>query len=98
MYFSYSAPDIHDLKMNVTGLTNTTVALQWLPPKFTNGVVRYYHVHYYVDRTSQQQHQQDMFDDSVDEQTERRHVTVHEPKVRIDDELSSDVDNVDRHN
>lgn len=89
---SFSAPDINDLKMNVTGLTNTSVTLQWLPPKFTNGIVRYYHVHYFVDRTSPQLHQQELIDELVDEQQTERHITVHEPKVNIEYKLSFDVD------
>lgn len=63
------------------------MTLQWLPPKFTNGIVRYYHVHYYVDR-AQQPYQQDLIDDSLDEQQSERHTTVHEPRVNIEYKLS----------
>jgi len=61
-------------------LTNTTVSLQWLPPKFPNGIVRYYHIHYYLDDILQQQ---DLID-SFDEQqviNEQRRITVHDTKV-----------------
>ncbi|XP_022172088.1 cytokine receptor-like isoform X2 [Myzus persicae] len=77
------APDIQNLIINVTRLTNTTVSLQWSPPKFTNGVVRYYHIHYYLDDILQQQ---DLID-SFDEQqviNEQRRITVHDTKCRLD--------------
>ncbi|KAL5237159.1 hypothetical protein ACI65C_004569 [Semiaphis heraclei] len=77
------APDIQNLTINVTKLTNTTVSLQWSPPKFANGVVRYYHIHYYLDDILQQQ---DLID-SIDEQqviNEQRRITVHDTKCRLD--------------
>eukprot|EP00102_Acyrthosiphon_pisum_P024183 XP_016661393.1 PREDICTED: phosphatidylinositol phosphatase PTPRQ isoform X2 [Acyrthosiphon pisum] len=77
------APDIQNLIINVTELTNTTVSLQWSPPKFTNGVVRYYHIHYYLDDIIQQQ---DLID-SFDEQqiiNEQHRITVHDTKCRLD--------------
>lgn len=78
---SLSEPDIKDLQINVTGLTNTTVAIQWLPPKFTNGVVRSYNVHYYLDDTDIQE-QQDVIDSMDDQQSiNERHVVVHDTKV-----------------
>jgi len=58
------------------------VSLQWSPPKFANGVVRYYHIHYYLDDILQQQ---DLID-SIDEQqviNEQRRITVHDTKVII---------------
>jgi len=77
------APDIQNLIINVTSLTNTTVSLQWSPPKFTNGIVRYYHIYYYFDDVLQQQ---DLID-SFDEQqviNEQRRVTVHDTKCRLE--------------
>lgn len=58
------------------------MSLQWSPPKFTNGVVRYYHIHYYLDDILQQQ---DLID-SFDEQqviNEQRRITVHDTKVNL---------------
>ncbi|VVC44107.1 Hypothetical protein CINCED_3A018202 [Cinara cedri] len=78
------APDIQDLKISVTGLTNTSVTLKWLPPKFTNGIVRYYHIHYYIDQAPQQTHQLDLIDESLDDQQSERRITVHEPKCRLE--------------
>lgn len=77
----FLAPDIKDLKINVTDLTNTTVTIQWLPPTSTNGVVRFYKVHYYLDDTQMQQ-QQDIIDSIDDQQSvNERFVMVHETKV-----------------
>ncbi|XP_060857654.1 cytokine receptor-like isoform X2 [Metopolophium dirhodum] len=77
------APDIQNLIINVTKLTNTTVSLQWSSPKFTNGVVRYYHIHYYLDNILQQQ---DLIDSFGEQQVinEQRRITVHHTKCRLD--------------
>lgn len=75
-----TAPDVRDLNISVVAFTNTSVALQWSPPKLTNGVVRHYFVHYYLDDISQQQ------DDFLDEQqsvNQRHRIRAHDTKVRI---------------
>lgn len=84
-FFSSSAPDIQDLKISVAAFTNTSINLTWFPPKFINGVVRYYYVHYILDDVLAPQQQQDLID-SMDEQqsiNEQRRVTVHDTKVSI---------------
>ncbi|VVC42350.1 Fibronectin type III,Immunoglobulin-like fold [Cinara cedri] len=78
------APDIQDIKISVTGLTNTSVTLKWLPPKCTNGIIRYYHIHYYIDQAPQQLHQSDLIDESLEEQQSERSITVHEPKCLLE--------------
>ncbi|XP_016661394.1 uncharacterized protein LOC100575348 isoform X2 [Acyrthosiphon pisum] len=80
----FQAPDIENLIINVTELTNTTVSLQWSPPKFTNGIVRYYHIDYYLDDIILQQH--DLNDTYFDEQQviyKQRRLTVHDTKVSV---------------
>jgi len=59
--------------------------LSWLPPKFTNGIVRHYYVHYYLDDVLLPQQQRDLVDTSEELQTinEQRRITCHETKVRI---------------
>lgn len=81
----FTAPDIQNLKITVLDITNTSVTIQWLPPKFANGVVRYYHVHYYLNDTPQEQQQQDMNDISDEQQSinEQRQITVDDTKVNI---------------
>lgn len=64
------------------GFSNTSVTLQWSPPKFTNGVVRHYFVHYYLDDMPQQQDLNDFLDDQQSI-NERHRITVHDTKVRI---------------
>lgn len=83
----FAAPDVGDLKISVSDLTNTSATLSWQPPKYANGVVRYYYVHYYlddIDLSVQQPQQLDMIDTSDEQQTvnERRRVTSLDTKVR----------------
>lgn len=65
-------------------MTSTTLSLQWSPPKFTNGVVRYYHIDYYLDDTILQQN--DFNDTYVDQQqvvNKQRRLTVYDTKVSV---------------
>ncbi|XP_050425934.1 cytokine receptor-like isoform X2 [Adelges cooleyi] len=43
------APDVEDLQINVTNVTNKSINLQWSAPKNMNGVLRYYQVNYYYE-------------------------------------------------
>lgn len=84
-----SAPDIQDLKINATNLTNTSVTLEWFPPKLPNGIIRYYSIDYY--QSSNQPHQQDQPEESVDEQlSSKSPIRTNEPKVRIQISLNFD--------
>jgi len=58
------------------------VSLQWWSPKFSNSVVRYYHVDYYLDEILQQQDLIDSFDESIIINEQHR-ITVHDTKVNI---------------
>lgn len=81
----FSAPDIRNFSINVTGISNTSIDLQWLPPKSSNGIIRDYIVNYYLDDAPQHQKQQDLID-LIDEQNfifVQRNITVHDTKVRI---------------
>lgn len=78
--FPFSAPDVKNVKITAVSLSNTSVTLQWSPPKLTNGVVRYYHVHYYLDDLLQQPDSTDSL--KVLQSMNERHVEVHDTKVR----------------
>lgn len=69
--------------MNVTRVTNTSVDISWTPPKFTNGVVRYYRVHYCLDDVFEQDLPRDLLDIVEDQKliTDERNVTVQDTKV-----------------
>lgn len=71
---------MQDVKLSVAGFTNTSVSLRWTPPKFPNGVVRYYFVHYHLNVSQQQR---DLID-SLDEQqpsVEKNLVKIYDTKV-----------------
>lgn len=57
--------------------------ISWTPPKFANGVVRYYLIQYCLDDLFEQQPPGDLID-IVEEQkliTEQRNITVQDTKV-----------------
>ncbi|VVC38873.1 Fibronectin type III,Immunoglobulin-like fold [Cinara cedri] len=80
------SPDIRNLSIHVTGLTNTSVDISWSPPKSTNGVIRYYCVYYYLYDVFDQALPKDLIDIIEDEKiiTEERNFTVQDTKCHLE--------------
>ncbi|XP_050436936.1 cytokine receptor-like isoform X2 [Adelges cooleyi] len=72
------APDVTDLQIDVTNVTNTSISLQWTVPMYMNGILRYYQVYYY---NGDMDIRQPESIDSLDET--QHHATVIETKCRL---------------
>lgn len=78
---SISGPDVQDIVLNVSHVTNTSVSLYWTPPSHPNGVIRNYFVHYQMEEVTQQQ--RDLIDSLNEQQSsnEKNVIKVYETKV-----------------
>lgn len=81
-FIYFSAPDGRTMTINFFNVTQSSVDLQWAPPKTKNGIIRYYRITYYMEKNDDEY---DDIEDSTDLYPEQQQikytVTIRDIKV-----------------